>query len=128
MVPMAKTANQATSATVELMEWLKTQILTAPKLAHLVGRGLFSFGGFLVVTGLIGRACMLAVNYTRELGKLPAFYGLVDGYPTIPLWWVPEGTFGYVFAAVLSVAGIYVVLVANTVLKMSGAGRRRRHG
>jgi len=110
------------------MEWLKTQIVLAPKLAHAVGRGLFVLGGLLVIAGLIGRAGMLAINQVRDLGRLPAFQNIAEAYPSLPLWWVPEGWFGYGTAAVLALVGVYVVIAANAVLKVVGGGRRRRHG
>lgn len=110
------------------MEWLKTQILTAPKFVHWAARGLLSLGSFLLVAGLIGRACMLAVNNTREWGKLPPLDGLRDVYPALPMWWVPEGALGYVFSALAVVAGIYLVLVSSRVLNMMGGSRWRRYG
>jgi hypothetical protein len=54
------------------MKWLKTQVAAAPKLALLVGQALFAFGGFLIVSGLIGRVATTAINTSRSLSKLPA--------------------------------------------------------
>jgi hypothetical protein len=110
------------------MEWLKIQIFKAPKAAHLVGRGFFSLGGFLLIAGLIGQAGMLAINATRKLSKLGPLAGLTEAYPTLPLWWVPEGPIGYAAAAALAAAGIYVALLAGTILKATGGRGSRRYG
>jgi hypothetical protein len=104
-------------------------IFERPKLAHLVGRGLFAVGGFLIVCGLIGRAGMLAINQSRSIAKLPALNGLSEAYPMYPLWWVPEGLLGYAFATVIAGAGLYFALTARTLLKAMNAsvGRRRKY-
>jgi hypothetical protein len=104
------------------MNWIFEQ----PKLAHLVGRGLSSFGGFLIVCGLIGHAGMLAINQTRSIGKLAPLNGLADAYPMYPLWWVPEGLVGYAVAVVIACAGLYLALTAKTLLKAMNAGSGRR--
>jgi hypothetical protein len=105
------------------MNWLFAQ----PKLALLLGRGLFSAGGFLVIAGLIGRAGLLAINQARNLGKVPALNGLSEAYPMYSLWWVPEGFLGYAAAVILAGAGLYLALTAKTLLKaMNPSGRRRK--
>jgi hypothetical protein len=95
------------------MRW----IFENPKLARMVGQGLFSVGGFIFVCGLIGRAAMLVINQTRSLGKMPPYNGLSEAYPTLPLWWIPERFLGYVVAGVVAVGGLYIALTARSVLK-----------
>jgi hypothetical protein len=95
------------------MQW----IVQNPKLARMVGQGIFSVGGFIMLCGLMGRAAMLAINQTRSLGKLPPYNGLSEAYPTLPLWWVPEHFLGYTLAAALAIGGLYVALTAKSLLK-----------
>jgi hypothetical protein len=105
------------------MTWIATQ----PKLAHLLGKALFFVGGLLIICGLIGRAGMIAINHTRNLGKLPALSGLSSAYPMYTLWWVPETFLGYAVAAVIAAAGLYLALTAKRLLKaMNPRGQRRR--
>ena len=104
------------------MQW----IFMHPKLARLVGQVLFSIGGLVFICGLIGRAGMLAINQTRNLGKLPPLNGLSEAYPMYSLWWVPESFLGYAVAVILAGAGLYLALTAKTLLKaMNPSGRRR---
>lgn len=108
------------------MEWLKTRIAQSPKLAQMLGQGIFGIGGFLIVAGLIARAGLLAINTTRAKANLPTFRGVGEAYPNYPLWFVPEGVFGYVFAALLAGLGIYLALSAKAILKALNPGGHRR--
>jgi hypothetical protein len=109
------------------MDWLKTQIAAAPKLALLFGQALFGLGSLLIVSGLIGRVATAAINSTRNHSKLPPLSALRDAYPTYTLWWVPETVVGYVLPALLAAAGIYVGVTAKGLLKAQrGKSSRRR--
>lgn len=100
------------------MQWIQK----TPKLAHLVGQALFSFGGLLIVGGLLGRVAMSALNQARAIAKIPPYAGLSEAYPMYPLWWVPEHFKGYALAAVIAGFGIYIALSAKAILK----DRRKR--
>jgi hypothetical protein len=110
------------------MDWLRTQIAAAPKLALLFGQTLFGLGGLLIVSGLIGRVATTAINSTRSLGKLPPLSALREAYPTYALWWVPEAFVGYVVPLLLAAVGIYVAFTAKRLLKAqrTTTSRRRR--
>jgi hypothetical protein len=110
------------------MDWLRTQIAAAPKLALLLGQALFGFGGLLIVSGLIGRVATTAINSTRSLSKLPPLTALREAYPTYALWWVPETSVGYVMPVLLAAAGIYLALTAKQLLKTqrTAFSKRRR--
>jgi hypothetical protein len=95
------------------MQW----IVQNPKLARMVGQGMFSVGGFIILCGLMGRAAMLAINQTRSLRKMPPYNGLSEAYPMFALWWVPEHFIGYTLAAILAIGGLYIALTAKSVLK-----------
>jgi hypothetical protein len=105
---------------------LKAQILQRPKLAHLVGRGLFSLGGLLIVLGLIGRVAKTGVNTIRERGNLPSFSTLAELYPTLPVWFVPEGPLGFILAALFAALGVYLALQARVILRLTAPSRRKR--
>ena len=108
------------------MKWLKTPIAAAPTLALLVGQAFFVVGGFLIVSGLIGRVATTAINSSRSLSKLPALTGLSEAYPTYALWWVPETFGGYILPALLAAVGISVALAAKRFLKAQRASRTKR--
>ena len=80
------------------MQW----IYERPKLARMIGRALFSLGGFIVVCGFIGRAGMTALNQARSIGKMPPYSGLAEAYPMYPWWWVPEHFLGYTVGVLIA--------------------------
>ena len=92
----------------------------------MLGQALLSFGGFLIICGLIGRAGIVAINQGRGIAKLPALNGLSAAYPMYPLWWVPESMFGYLLPALLAAVGIYVALTAKGMLTGQETSSRRR--
>lgn len=108
------------------MEWLQTRIAQSPKAAQIIGHALFGVGGLLIVAGLIARAGLLAINTARARGNLPTFPSVGEAYPNYPLWFVPEGPFGYIIAAVLAGLGIYIALSAKSLLKSMRGVRQRR--
>ncbi|MEJ7929885.1 MULTISPECIES: hypothetical protein [Ramlibacter] len=110
------------------MSWLKIQIAAAPKLALLAGQSLFALGGFLIVSGLIGRVTTTAINSSRSLSKLPALTGLREAFPTYALWWVPESLLGYALPGLLAIGGIYVGQPAKQLLqaRRTALNKRRR--
>lgn len=103
------------------MQW----IYERPRLARMIGRALFSVGGFIVICGLIGRAGMTALNQARSIGKMPAYSGLSEAYPVYPLWWVPEHFLGYAVGALIAGTGLYLALTAKSVLKVVRGGKGR---
>jgi hypothetical protein len=109
-----------------MMDWLKTRIAQSPQVAQMVGHALFGLGGFLIVAGLIARAGMLAINSARAKGNLPALPSISEACLTYPLWFVPEGRFGYFVAVLLAGLGIYVTLSAKSMLKHLRSGRRQK--
>jgi hypothetical protein len=103
------------------MQWINRQ----PKLARMVGQGLFSIGGFIIVCGLIGRVAMGAINSSRGISKLSPLSGLNDAYPMYSLWWVPEHFSGYAAGAIAAAAGIYIGFTAKAILKAMKRGSGR---
>ncbi|WP_139201101.1 hypothetical protein [Polaromonas sp. JS666] len=103
------------------MQW----IYERPKLVWMIGRALFSVGGLTVVSGLIGRAGMTALNQARSIGKMPPYSGLSEAYPMYPLWWVPEHFLGYAIGALIAGTGLYLALMAKSALKVVRGGKGR---
>ena len=101
------------------MQW----IYEHPKLARVIGRALFSVGGFIVVCGVIARVGMTALNQTRSIGKMPPYIGLSEAYPMYPLWWITEHCVGYAVGALIAGTGLYVALSAKSVLKAQRGGK-----
>jgi hypothetical protein len=108
------------------MNYLKSRIAQSPRMAHSIGEALFFLGGFLIVSGLMGRTAMLAINTVRPKANLPALQRLGEAYPDYPLWFVPESALGYVVGAALAGLGVYVALTARAFVKANRPGRRRR--
>ncbi len=102
------------------MQW----IYGHPKLAQMVGQALFSASGFILISGLIGRAALTALNRGRVIDKLPQYTGIADAYPSAPLWWVPESALGYAFCVIVAAMGVYLTLKAKQVLRSTSKRRR----
>lgn len=92
-----------------MYESLLNYFLNPPTRLVNAGKGLFPTGAGLLFVGLIFRVGPIAISAARGLtGKTAEPLMLVDMYPTIPTWWVPETGLGYAFAEVLICIGLGV--------------------
>jgi hypothetical protein len=108
------------------MEPLKTRIAHSPKLALVVGKALFCLGGALIALGLFGRAGLYAVNTIRIRGSQAVYQQLSEAYPSYPVWFIPEGVFGFAVALLVAATGAYVGFTAKGVLDAIRPAKRRR--
>lgn len=89
-----------------LLIWL----FSPPKRATDIGKGLFSAGSLLLVTGLIARLGPVALNaISRMQGKGASPPTLAELYPQLPTWFIPEGWLGYSVAVLLIVTGLVLI-------------------
>lgn len=95
------------------MQWLRSLIARAPKRATAVGKALFLAGGVLVLAALFGRIGLVSLNGERTQAGLSAVRTLADAYPQYPTWFVPEGPLGFAVAALLVLAGMGVIALAE---------------
>jgi hypothetical protein len=99
------------------MNWIDSRINASPRPALILGKTLFLAGALLILAALFGRIDMIGVNADRAKAKLPAAARLAEVYPQYPTWLVPEGPVGYTVAAVLVLAGMYLVVRAGEARK-----------
>lgn len=95
------------------MEWFRQRIQASPKAAIVLGKTVFLAGCLLILAALFGRLQLVAANTERAEAGLPALQELAQAFPRYPTWLVPEGPVGYVVAAILVLAGMYVTVQAG---------------
>lgn len=67
----------------------------------------FQVGAFLLIAGALGQVATTAINILPTIAKQSEHTKmLVDMYPSLPLWWVPETGFGAVASMLLTLIGI----------------------
>lgn len=84
------------------MQWLRSLVNRSPRQALVVGKILFLAGSILVLAAVFARA------------------GAAAAIPQSLAWLVPEGPVGFVVAALLVLAGMTLILLAEK------ANKRRR--
>jgi hypothetical protein len=99
------------------MNWLRTRIARNPRHAMIVGKTVFLAGSILVVAAVFGRAGLGNTNADRAAAKLPPLHTLAEAFPQYPTWLVPEGPVGFVIAALLVLAGMAVIVLAEKAAK-----------
>lgn len=73
-----------------------------------IGKYTALFGAFLLLAGAWGNFVTGAINIIPTFARSPASAKtLVDIYPTLPLWWVPESLVGVIVAVLLLVVGFW---------------------
>jgi len=107
------------------MNWLRSLVRRSPQRFLVVGKAIFLAGAILIVGAVFARAGLVAANAERAQAKLPALHTLAEAYPQYPTWLVPEGPVGFAVSAVLVLAGMALVVVADAALKQERARRRR---
>jgi hypothetical protein len=91
----------------------------------ILGKTLFLAGAILILGAVFARAGLMSVNGERTEAGLLALRTLAAAYPQYPTWLVPEGPVGFAIAAALVVAGMGLVVLADTALKQQ---RQQRAG
>jgi hypothetical protein len=99
------------------MEWLRSRIRRSPRAALVLGKIVFLAGAILVVAAVFGRAELMAANADRGKAGLAAVHTLAEAYPQYPTALVPEGPIGFTIAALLTLAGMAVTVVASEAVK-----------
>jgi hypothetical protein len=99
------------------MEWLRSRIRRSPKAALVLGKIVFLAGAILIVGAVFARAGLLATNEARANARLPPLQTLSQAYPQYPTWLVPEGPVGFSIAALLTLVGMAVTVLAAEAAK-----------
>jgi hypothetical protein len=79
---------------------------------NLARAAIFS-GGWLLIASAVGTVMMNAFSAPMVLAGTVSPTTLGEMFPDVPLFWVPEGTLGYVAATVLLLAGIWLAILVN---------------
>lgn len=103
------------------MSWLRPLIARSPRRALVLGKVLLLAGAILVVGAVFARAGLMGVNADRSETGLPALHTLAEAYPQYPTWFVPEGPVGFAISAVLVLAGVALVSMAEAAAKRDRA-------
>jgi hypothetical protein len=82
-----------------------------------LGKAVFLVGSILVVGAVFARAGLGNLNAHRAETQLPVLRTLAEAYPQYPTGVVPEGPIGFGIAAVLVLAGLAVILLAEQAAK-----------
>src|SRR5213592_1873858 len=90
-----------------MLERLQGYYYSEPGRITGLGRFVVQCGSFLLMAGAIGRVATGAINILPTLARqTETSKMLVDIYPSVPLWWVPETWFGAICSIFLIVGGI----------------------
>lgn len=89
-----------------------------PRAAMALGKAVFLAGSILVLGAVFARAALGNLNAERAQAKLAPLLTLAQAYPQYPTWVVPEGPVGFAVSAMLVLAGLALVVLAEK------AGRR----
>lgn len=103
------------------MNWLRSRIARSPKRALALGKILFLAGAILILGAVFARAALMNINAERAEGKLAALRTLAEAYPQYPTWIVPEGPVGFIVSALLVLAGLAVIVLAENAAKQERA-------
>jgi hypothetical protein len=88
-----------------------------------LGKILFLAGAILILGAVFARAGLVATNAERAEAKLPVLRTLAEAYPQYPTWLVPEGPIGFTLAAVLVLAGMALIVLAEEAAKQERGQR-----
>jgi hypothetical protein len=105
------------------MNWLRSRIARSPKQALVLGKVLFLAGAVLILGAVFARAALMNVNAQRAEARQPALQTLAQAYPQYPTWVVPEGPVGFTVSALLVLAGLGVIVLAENAAKQERARR-----
>lgn len=108
------------------MQWLRSLVAQAPRRALLAGKAVFLAGAILILGAVFARASLMGINADRVEAKQPTFATLAEAYPQYPTWLVPEGPFGYSVSALLVLAGMALIALAEDAAKRERARRGER--
>ena len=99
------------------MEWLQLLIDRHPRRAMVLGKTVFLAGSIAILGAVFARAELMAVNGERVAAKLPLVRTLAEAFPQYPTALVPEGPVGFAISAMLVMAGMVAVVLADKAIK-----------
>jgi len=80
-------------------------VLSQPHRVTTVGRVLYRFAAFQVVTGVVAQIVVSALRRTQP--QITARW-IADVWPSVPLWWVPETVIGMIGVTTLAAIGLAI--------------------
>lgn len=88
-----------------MAEWFLRLILTNPSLFKGIGNAMMSLGGFLILFGWRGHRVLEVIDRRLARVALEGPTTLAELYPTLPTWWIPETSIGFVAAFLVALLG-----------------------
>ena len=95
------------------LDWLRSRIARDPRRTIVLGKSLLLAGGILILGAVFARIALINFNAERTQASLAPVRTLAQAYPQYLTWPVPEGPVGFVTAAVLVVAGLALIVLAE---------------
>ena len=83
----------------------------------MLGKIVFLAGAILILGAVFARAGLVAVNAERAEARLPGLRTLAEAFPQYATGWVPEGPLGFAISAVLVLAGMGLIVLAEQAAK-----------
>lgn len=105
------------------MHWLRSLVARAPRRALMLGKTLLLAGAILILGAVFARAGLMGLNADRSDAGLATLRTLAEAYPQYPTWMVPEGPAGFAVSALLVLAGMGLVVLAEAATKRDNAKR-----
>ena len=108
------------------MQWLRSLVASSPRRAVVAGKALFLVGAILILGAVFARAGLMGINGERAQARLPAIPTLAEAYPQYPTGLVPEGPLGFSISALLVLAGMGLIVLAEDAAKRQRVQRDAR--
>lgn len=91
------------------LDLIPIALLNPPSRLRALGFALTNAAGLFLVVGLVGQVTVAAMSGAMGLvTSAPKVFTLVQPYPALPTWWIPEGPLGCVLCT--TTLGVGIVL------------------
>ncbi|MCD6734911.1 MAG: hypothetical protein LT103_15105 [Burkholderiaceae bacterium] len=99
-----------------MYEMLIAFFVARPGRLSALGRTLFQLSTMILLVGLCGRIATTGVSAIQGMaGVMPRHPSLAALYPSLPTWWVPESSLGFVACALTAVLGLTLVQMGKAI-------------
>ena len=88
-----------------MLDLVRVFLLSQPRLMTTIGRIVYRFAAFQVLTGVVAQ---IAVSALRRTQPQMAARWIADVWPGVPLWWVPETVIGMIAVTTLAAIGLAI--------------------
>lgn len=96
-----------------MLEKIWSAPLRYPKQVGAAGRAVALFGAFGLLLGALANVGTVTASAAASLGGQPPVTSIVQLWPGMPTWFIPESFAGFLLYGLLTAAGVYMVLAGN---------------